>query len=766
MARLFSGQVSNGPKATYASQLDISDQTDCTITWFMRTPTQTPTRGYIFADMISSTNARFFIEWGNSTLMRCRVFTNYSSTSSQRTTNTLTMSNDTWYFCVWRRTGTSITASNWTFDYAAVSPAAALAEPTYFNTTNGSGTIAAAATETVVGNRGAGDRTTNCQVAYLRAYSESLSDSQLNAIKAGDFSYIDSLLFAPDLKQTGDGDDAEIPATVVFGGSPTPSAQPDPFNSITLPASNVVSLFGQVPTPVVDANVSVTGPAPVAVSFGAQAPTVAAGILVRNGFLTANLDLSRTSIANSGSSTPTITIFAEPGTNTEGATPTAIYNGFAGRITGVNGKTPTFVLAEDDPTRVFNPSDSSYRPWFTYDDPDSLTATWTRFANNTVSSGDLNFSHSSAFTQDDVYIAHRPRYSTAKARAFLDSIKSGTHVTMPPSSTGADHVHFTTTATTREDGTSLSGRELLSFRITNASAQPVNGAGKLIAVHIGGQHAGEDQGEWGLQNYVEYLLSGAADANELLRNFDHYFYPIINATGRDGGAYRGTLQSGQEGEDPNREWATGSLALEEVEAVRDAITADTSNNIDVFMDWHGRGSNNPPAIFAHPGSVDDTFVANVQAIMPAVAKVTSGETAGISTVFYRANYSPTLATTIEGDAIVTDIADYETFGEAVAQALDDTYQQGALGDTVSPLAPVGISFSLLVPSVSTPAPALVAAPSASIINISLLPANVSAIVPGENPTRAGTNLGKGVSYSPGVADIMEGVGAKGVNREA
>lgn len=384
-----------------------------------------------------------------------------------------------------------------------------------------------------------------------------------------------------------------------------------------------------------------------------------------------NIDVSRSSVANASSAAPTITMFAYPGTNTEGATPAQIYNGFLTRITGLLNKTPAFHLSVTDPLRVGGTPPSNYRPWYTFDDPDSLNATWVRFNNATTISGVLQFSHNVAFTSDTVYVAHRPRYSTATSRAYLDSVSANPLVTMPPSSTGNNFVYFNTTATNKVDGiTPLSSIGLTSFRITDPSLQPLDGSEKRIAVHIAGQHAGEDQGEWALQNYLEFLLGGSAAAIRLLRNFDQYFYPLVNSTGRDGGAYRGTLQSGQEGEDPNREWALGALLLEEVQQTRDAITTDTANNIDVFMDWHGRGTNNPPAIFAHPDRISQRFVANAQTFLASIANVVSGETPGISTVFYRAQYSPRLATTIEGDAIVSSVTEYETFGEAIAQAQD------------------------------------------------------------------------------------------------
>lgn len=705
MARLFGGEVTDGPKATFATELDCSDFTDCTIVQFVRTPSSDPIRGYLFADMISDTNARFFLEFGNQggTPHRIRAFTNYSSTSCQLSSTNPSISIDTWYMLAAVRTGSPGTASNWAFKKATVGGSVTTLGTT--GATNSSGTIAAAATETVLGNRGATgasqSRTLHGQIAYPRVYSEALSDADLAQIANGNFTKVDTLEFAPDFTQAGDGDDDIIPATVVFEGTPTPSAQADPtFTNDSLVTADLAGAAPVLDTPTLTENGGADHVLTAADLAGAtptlDTPTLSQTYEVLSDFPTSNLDVSRTVISGAATATPTFTIYAEPGTNISPSTPTNIYYGFSFRVDGVNGKTPTFVLAEDDPFRVNSPADSSYRPWFTYDDLASLTATWTRFANNTVSGGDLSFSHSGAFSSDTVYIGHRPQYPTAKARAFVDSIKANAYVSMPPSSSGADHVYFTTTATTKVDGSVQPSVDLLSVRITDSTASPDDGSDKIHVTVTAGQHAGEVQAMWALQNYIEDLLSASADGVFARKHMIHDFYFIINSTGRDGGAYRGTLQSGQEAVDTNRVWDDTPPALEEINATKNAISTDSSNAFHVLFDFHGRGEL-APAVFGHTGTRDDNYIANIQAIMPSVLDVTSGEDSGIITVWARATTGVLLATTLEGDGIVSDIAEYETFGEAALGALVDSYQAG---DFINSLAVAGLTG--VAPTLDTP----------------------------------------------------------------
>jgi hypothetical protein len=407
-------------------------------------------------------------------------------------------------------------------------------------------------------------------------------------------------------------------------------------------------------------------------------------INVHNDFPTGNIDVSRTVISEGSTSTPTITIFAEPGTNISPSTPADIYYGFAGRITGINGKTPTFVLAENDPVRAFSPAPASYRPWFTYDDPTDLDATWVRFANNTVGGGDITFDHNEAFNQDTVYVTSRPRFPTAKWRAYVDSIKADQYISEPASSDSADHVYFSTTSTTAVTGATLNSIDLLSFRLSDDAAQPDDGTAKINIVHITGQHAHEEQGEYALRAYIDFCLGADAKAVSLRKNTAQYFYGIVNSTGRDGGGYRGTLQSGSEDVDPNRIWDDTPPVLEEVDATKDAITEDTGNDITVFFDWHGRGTTSlEPAIFAHAGRIDDNFVSAVQSYLGNVVDIASGEDSGISTVHYRATTGVKLAATVEGDGLISVITEYDDFGEAVAQALDDLYTSGDLQSIAS-----------------------------------------------------------------------------------
>ncbi|OZH55402.1 hypothetical protein AFK68_04880 [Hydrocoleum sp. CS-953] len=57
-----------------------------------------------------------------------------------------------------------------------------------------------------------------------------------------------------------------------------------------------------------------------------------------------NVDTSRVVISGENTSSPNITLYARPNVNVEGANPANIYYSLACRVTGMNGKNPTFKI--------------------------------------------------------------------------------------------------------------------------------------------------------------------------------------------------------------------------------------------------------------------------------------------------------------------------------------------------------------------------------------------------------------------------------------
>ncbi len=389
-----------------------------------------------------------------------------------------------------------------------------------------------------------------------------------------------------------------------------------------------------------------------------------------------NTDRDRVAILNPESSSPLITLYARPNKNVEGGVPDPIYYSLACRISGVLNKTPTLRLnlTESAPTSIYGSSGwpINWRAWFSYDG-----STWQRMSNSSVIGSFQEVSHSTSFTQDTVFFATRPPYNPSRVRAHTDTIKLSAFVSEPSSSLGQDHVYGNSSATVRDgDSLAVPPLELISYRISDDSVGPIDGSLKRKAVLISGLHASEDQGNWQLQAFVDYLLGGSTIAGSLLRDWEFYVYPMVNPSGRWGNAYRGTLQAGELSEDPNRDWPEGTSSgrLQVVTATRTAIEQDTRNSFSAFIDFHGR-FREADSIFRFPNMVNDAFIGYVNSRHP-VIPVESTTAGGVSETYYRTSHNVPLSITSEGAGFVTSISQYAQLGEALAQAINDSFEAG------------------------------------------------------------------------------------------
>ncbi len=403
---------------------------------------------------------------------------------------------------------------------------------------------------------------------------------------------------------------------------------------------------------------------------------VASSITVEDNFEGGNTDIGRVQIANTSSVSPLITLYARPNRNIEGNSPSQIYYSLACRLTGVSGKAPTFRfnLTDENPNSIYGaggwPAD--WRAWFSYDQ-----LSWQRLSNSSVVGNFQEVSGDSVFTEDTVYIATRLPYNPSRVNSHTDAIMTNSVVSEPASSLGKNFIYGQSATTTRDgDGVVVPALNLISYRISNDASGPIDGTLKRKAVLISGQHASEDQGNWQLEAFVNFLLNDSVIANELLRDWEFFVYPMVNPSGRWGNAYRGTLQEGQRGVDPNRDWPGGSASgrLQVVSATRLAIEQDTGNRITAFIDFHGR-LRETDSIFRFPNSINDSFVQSVNARHP-VNSVVSSAAEGIAETYYRTALGVPLSVTSEGSAVVTSVSEYALLGEAIAKALNDCFREG------------------------------------------------------------------------------------------
>lgn len=389
-----------------------------------------------------------------------------------------------------------------------------------------------------------------------------------------------------------------------------------------------------------------------------------------------NVDVSRVIISEENSLNPIITLFARPNVNVEGATPENIYYSLACNITGVIGRTPKFKLnlTDSSPRSLYGSAGwpSQWRPWFSYDG-----VNWLRMSNSSVVGNFQEVSHSTPFSQDLVYFATRPPYNPSHVRSHIDGIRTSSFVSEPSSSSGNNFVYGQSAATTRDgDNLPVPALDLISYRVSDDTRQPLDGSLKRIAVLMAGQHASEDQGNWQLQAFVDYLLEGSAVSESLLRNWEFFVYPMINPSGRWGNAYRGSLQVNEKNQDPNRDWPGGETAgrLDVVTSTRTAIEHDTGNAISAFIDFHGR-FRDTDSIFRFPNIINDNFISSVNSRY-AVNSVVSTASGGVAETYFRTSFNVSLSVTSEGSGFVTAISDYSFLGRALAEALDEIFHFG------------------------------------------------------------------------------------------
>lgn len=271
------------------------------------------------------------------------------------------------------------------------------------------------------------------------------------------------------------------------------------------------------------------------------------------------------------------------------------------RVDGVNGFKPTFHYTPHTGTGGYYgaPWQSTRKAHFSYD-----RETWTPFDNTTVNTGSnrIEFSHNTAFTQDTVYVGRGRQWSVHQcgdwvadmASTYSFFVPSAAAVAYTPTSAVSGYSAQSFIADEYSDSTDELGRTiqetpLYCAEINDTSLTPVGGGAKRLAIIFGGVHAGEDHADFVMMRTVEAICGSTTEAQTIRREYRILVYPMINASGRAGGGWRGSYQQGPGGiDDANRHFDNASSGLEIVDKPRAALLTDrNSQNPDWFIDFHG-----------------------------------------------------------------------------------------------------------------------------------------------------------------------------------
>jgi hypothetical protein len=243
--------------------------------------------------------------------------------------------------------------------------------------------------------------------------------------------------------------------------------------------------------------------------------------------------------------------------------------------TGVSAQQITFRI--DDDFATGGADLANHQMVYSYDQTN-----WAFFDNNvrTASQNRYSFWNSAAFSQDRVYVAYGLPYPYGRTVDHVTQLGANPWVS-PTLSANPSLVLGQSPGGVDDLGRSILPHDLFGFRITDLAASTPK---KKIAL-VGGVHANETLGNLTLESLVNFLVGDSLEAGVLRKVADFYVYPMVNPDGRFAGYNRSTVQA--ESLDPNRYWSPPNYGgLDDVEAVGEAMLADTSADVDYLIDFH------------------------------------------------------------------------------------------------------------------------------------------------------------------------------------
>lgn len=338
---------------------------------------------------------------------------------------------------------------------------------------------------------------------------------------------------------------------------------------------------------------------PLAGAADGQATAAAAfAITISDNYERSSVKLADSSITGVGDSA---VISIKPRLQSSEVTGEARWLEPSARVDGVAGFRPTFrfssYLTSGAGSYHGQPWQSTRRPMFSYD-----RETWTYFDTpvTIVNGSHIEFRHSTAFTQDTVYISRSRQMSVAQVGAWIAALAAAHPTIIEPTPTAASFTPTLTTwpaqsfiadeysAQTNELGGTIPATPLYAFQINDTSLMPAGGVAKRLAEVFCGVHAGEDHANYVLKAFADAVLASTTWGENLRRNYIIRFCPMDNAPARDGGGWRGSFTLGTGGiDDANRHASDANPGLEIIVKPRTAMADDRGAMIpDWFIDFH------------------------------------------------------------------------------------------------------------------------------------------------------------------------------------
>ncbi len=573
--------------------------------------------------------------------------------------------------------------------------------------TNGTGSITSdAANDAFLMNRFGLGREFVGDIAWVAVWDRVLSSDERGSARTNGPLSVPSglvLAWANQADLGPNGLTATTRSTHVAGGTPTSDVL---GISATTPAAGVATVSATSPAGAGSDATPAAGAATASVagsSVAAATPTAAAGsatvsataveYVIRSDYERASVTVADSSISGTGDSAiislqPRFQETEAVATNPRWLEPSA-------RIDGVNGLRPTFRFldyASGANGYHGHPWQTGRRPMFSYD-----RLTWTDFDTNvTLTGGVVEFRHSTAFAANTVYISRSRQISVAQvgdwiatmASTYAFFVPSTSAVSYTPSGSVSGFAAQTFIADeystqTDSDGNTVPVTPFYSAEINDTSLMPTDGSAKRLAVVYGGNHGGEDHGEFVMRAFLENLCSSDTEGQALRRAYRVLVYPMLNAPGRAGGGWRGSFTQGAGGaDDANRNFSSTTSTLEIVDKPKAVLTTDRASTVpDWLIDFHGTYVNTW-AVFVDPS---DLAQARFQSRLQTYSGDTiadEGDSASGSISTYFKGLGTKLAITHEAGtpAPVSD-AEITAHGAAITEAMQSLVAEGFFAAT-------------------------------------------------------------------------------------
>lgn len=343
------------------------------------------------------------------------------------------------------------------------------------------------------------------------------------------------------------------------------------------------------------------------------------------------------------------------------------------RVSGVSGFRPTFELT------LYGTGAGKYygygwpagrRMLFSYDG-----LAWTHFDTaHTIDAGagKITFRHSTAFTSSPVFVAWSRMVTPTMVEGWVADWAATfpSLISSPPSATA--FVVDTYSNQTDELGRTVPGRDLLAFKISDASLSPPAGQFKRTMLIEGGIHAGEDIGDLVLKAAVDFLLSSDAQAQNIRANFDIFVYPQLNVPGRLGGHWRGSFANGAGGaDDANRHFTDTPPDFEIAAMPKAAMETDLPAVVQFSFHFHGDFGNKYGFYQETGHAPHDLFETAVEAYMGAIVDNGDPVSTSLSAWLRTIKGTQFFITAETGEPTPTTDAQLVFWGESLMRAVSD-----------------------------------------------------------------------------------------------